>query len=114
MLRPGGHLVVSDTQGRSRVGALPAPGDGGRTVGYIPAWRHGAGEYLRTALSHGFEVRACEEPVREPMDVETGARRSCRAGRAVDFWGLMPFVPEATRAAYLGTTALLVWDFQRR
>ena len=31
-----------------------------------------------------------------------------------DIWSLMPFVPEATRAAYLGTTALLVWDFELR
>jgi hypothetical protein len=31
-----------------------------------------------------------------------------------DFWSLMGFVPEATRAAYLGTTVLLVWDFELR
>ena len=30
-----------------------------------------------------------------------------------DFWGLMPFVPAATWAAYLGTPALLVWHFRR-
>ena len=31
-----------------------------------------------------------------------------------DFRSLMAFVPEATRAAYLGTTALMVGDFELR
>ena len=44
------------------------PPDG--RVGYLPTWRHGVGEYLRAALAHGFEARACEEPVREPMDAD--------------------------------------------
>jgi ubiquinone/menaquinone biosynthesis C-methylase UbiE len=115
VLRPGGHLVISDTRSQfigSRCYPLVKETTDGR-VGYLPTWRHGLGTYLRTALAHGFEVLACEEPVREPLD-DWDPPEVPDPAAPPDFWGLMPFVPAATWAAYLGTPALLVWHFRRR
>lgn len=117
VLRPGGHLVVSDTRGQfvgSGLYPLVKETVDGR-VGYLPTWRHGIGEYVRVALAHGFDVRACEQPLREPMDADDWEPPELPdPAEPPDFWSLMPFVPEATWAAYLGTAALVVWDFQRR
>ena len=70
MLRPGGHLVVSDTRGlfigSGRYPLVMKTADG--RVGYLPTWRHGIGAYVRTALAHGFDICALEQPEREPMD----------------------------------------------
>jgi len=117
VLRAGGHLVISDTRGQflgSALYPLVMETVDGR-VGYLPTWRHGVGEYLRAALAHGFEVRACEQPLRAPMDDDDwDPPEELAPAVPPNFWGLMPFVPEAAGAAYLGTTALLVWDFERR
>jgi hypothetical protein len=84
-------------------------------VGYLPTWRHGVGEYVRTALAHGFEIAALEQPERRPMD-DGGwdPPELPDPSEPVDFWALMAFAPAATRAAYLGTAALVVWDFRLR
>jgi SAM-dependent methyltransferase len=115
VLRPGGHLVVSDTRSLfvgSDLYPLPEQSPDGR-LGYLPTWRHGTGEYLRAALSHGFEVRACAEPVRPPMDAEDwDPPEPHPAGEPPNVWALMGAVPTAAWATYLGTPALLVWDFQ--
>ena len=117
VLRRGGHLVVSDTRGHF-IGShlyplLKERADG--TGGYLPNWRHGTGEYVRTALAHGFEVLACEEPVREPLlPEEAETPQLPAAGEPVDVWELMDHAPEATWATYLGTPALVVWDFRLR
>jgi SAM-dependent methyltransferase len=117
VLRPGGHLVISDSQGLypgSRRYPLVKETPDGR-VGYLPTWRHGVGEYLRTALTHGFEVLACAEPVREPMDADDwDAPEVPDLTQPPDPWALMSFVPAATWATYLGTPALLVWHFRLR
>jgi SAM-dependent methyltransferase len=115
VLRSGGHFVLSDTCGQfigsERYPLVKETADG--RVGYLPTWRHGVGEYVRVALAHGFEVRACEEPIREPMDADDWDPPEVPdPGEPPNFWALMPFVPEATWAAYLGTSALVVWDFE--
>jgi SAM-dependent methyltransferase len=117
VLRPGGRFVISDTRGHflgSALYPMARETSDGR-VGYLPTWRHGVGEYLRTALAHGFEARALEQPVREPMEVDDWDPPELpHPPEPPNFWSLMSFVPEATWAAYLGTTALLVWDFELR
>jgi SAM-dependent methyltransferase len=115
VLRPGGHLVVSDSRGHfvgSALYPLVKETPDGRT-GYLPTWQHGIGEYVRVALAHGFEVRACEEPPRPPLDPEDAEPVAPPApGEPADVWSLMDVVPEATWATYLGRPALVVWDFQ--
>jgi len=117
VLRPGGRLVVSDTRGlflgSGRCPLVLEAADG--RFGYLPTWRHGVGAYVRTALAHGFEIAALEQPERAPMDDGDWDPPELPApGEPVDFWALMRFAPVATGAAYLGTTALVVWDFRRR
>ncbi len=58
VLRPGGHLVISDSRtDRPLVMALS-----GGDFGYLPHRLHLASDYLAAALPLGFEVRGCEEP----------------------------------------------------
>lgn len=57
ILRPGGHLVISDSRmDYPVVEALP---DGG--YGYMPHYMRATSEYLTCAIPLGFQVRSCEE-----------------------------------------------------
>src|SRR5258708_26070098 len=66
-LRPGGHLVISDSRmDYPMVQAMPD-----RSYGYMPHHSRMTSEYLTAALPLGFEVRHCEElrvPHRDPAD----------------------------------------------
>jgi hypothetical protein len=67
VLRPGGHLVISDSRmDYPLVVALPAGGHG-----YLPHHKHATSEYLTAALPAGLQVRHCEEmrsPCLDPAD----------------------------------------------
>ena len=116
ILRPGGHLVLSDSRGHftgSTLYPIVEETLDGR-VGYVPTWRHGTGDYVRAALATGFRIVACEEPVREPD--RPGAYdppESVDVTEPPNLWALMPWVPEATTAAYTGATAVIVWHLVR-
>jgi SAM-dependent methyltransferase len=101
VLRPGGHLVVSDIHVVSLyLGGVPVlAGPGGR-AGMLSASRHLASDYLASALSLGLQLRSCSEPVRPAGDQAGGplARQWCSA---------------AADAAYAGTPAAVIWHFQR-
>ena len=101
VLRPGGHLVVSDVHLLSLYlgGVAHAVGPDGRR-GLLPAYRRGAAEYLAAALPAGFLVRGCAEPGWPLSEYGGGpqARRWC---------------PEAADVAYTGTPAAVIWHFQR-
>ncbi|WP_067538728.1 class I SAM-dependent methyltransferase [Nocardia crassostreae] len=64
VLRPGGHLVVADVH-PEQVARTHVPtvhrADG--TPARVRSYQHRTGDYLRAALSAGFEPRSCEEPV---------------------------------------------------
>lgn len=121
VLRPGGHVVISDAHHElvfrgSVVKALGLNGE----PGLVATYRHSPGDVLRAALAAGLEVRRCEEPRRaasfedsSPLDPEPVAPV---APAAVDWdawpWSLLGIAPQATRAAW-DTPAIIVWHFQR-
>ncbi|MEJ7630043.1 MAG: class I SAM-dependent methyltransferase [Nocardioidaceae bacterium] len=121
VLKPGGHLVVSDWRGLMGNIALPVIKDGpdGRP-GFIPSRARLTSEYLSAALPLGLEVRRCKEPRRPspfvdrtgtpPQDKEPVARYV--AGDTPNIWSLHPYCPEATNAAFRDTPSAIIWHFQ--
>jgi hypothetical protein len=122
VLRPGGHLVVSDSRGLIGDIGLPlvrmAP-DG--VVEYMPIWSRLASDYLAAALPLGLIVRRCEEvrqssPIvgADGVDLHTGEPSpEHESGEPPDVWALHPVYPAATNAAWLGKPRAIVWHFQR-
>ena len=111
VLRPGGHLVISDVHHELvlRGSVVHAPGPAGEP-GLSPTYRHTAGDYLRAALPHGLQVRRCEEPRREMSAQPRPAELS--PGDWADWpWSLLPLVPEASRAAW-DQPSTVIWHFQ--
>lgn len=115
VLKPGGHLVISDTRGHF-FGSTLYPvleRDVEGNVGYLPNWRHSTGDYVRAALRQGFVVRACEEPKRPDLTVEPDELpEPLDLSEPPDVWALHPWVAEAANAARAGTAALVIWHFQ--
>jgi len=101
VLRPGGHLVISDIHIVSLYlgGVASVAGPDGQ-AGLLPAGRHLATDYLTAALAHGFVPRSATEPRWPASELAGGplARRWCAA---------------AADAAYAGTPAAIIWHFQR-
>ncbi len=93
LLRPGGHLVVSDTRGHF-IGSTLYPlvkWDVNGNFGYIPTWQHPTSEYLGAALSNGFIVRDCHEPLRPgPLRpaIASQLRTACKFGPTSERLGL--------------------------
>ena len=118
VLRPGGHLVISDTRGHfigSRLYPLIKWGLDGR-FGYVPTWHHPTSAYLRAALPHGFRVRACHEPLRggpivKPRAVPEPAPPADPQAPP-DVWSLHLRAPDAANATYRDHPALIIWHFQ--
>jgi SAM-dependent methyltransferase len=117
VLRPGGHLVISDAHHELvlRGSVVRALGPAGEP-GLVATYRHTAGDYLRAALPAGLQVRRCEEPRRpRPAGDQPSPRPAeveLEAGSWDDWpWSLMDLVPEATRAAG-GTPPVIIWHFQ--
>jgi ubiquinone/menaquinone biosynthesis C-methylase UbiE len=121
VLRPGGHLVLSDSRGLIGEIASQHPRtrpDG--SFGYMPAWAHAASDYLAAALPLGFQVRRCEElPRWTPFVDDQGNDMNDPEdtpehvpGRPSNAWALHRFAPEATNAAYRGTPLVIVWHFE--
>lgn len=111
VIRPGGHLVISDIHHEMVLrGSIPPVEIGGRP-GRLPAYRHYAGDYLSPALASGFQLKACKEPrvlhngPTPPPATEPGPWQTWP-------WSLSALVPEATQAANRETPALTVWHFQ--
>lgn len=120
MLRPGGHLVISDPRGHvigSRLYPLVKWLDD--EFGYVPTWQHLTSEYLAAALPAGFLVRSREEPLRpEPTvdlvnhDPDLDPGPVTEPGSPPDIWALHPWAAEASSATYRDHPALVVWHFR--
>lgn len=109
VLRPGGHLVISDSRmDYTLVNALP---DGG--YGYLPHYNRFTSEYLTAALPLGLQVRRCEElrfPRRDPSAARSPER--LLPDHPSDIWMLRAWVPAASVAAHNGNPMLIFWHFQ--
>jgi SAM-dependent methyltransferase len=121
VLRPGGHLVISDSRGVFAEIGLPL----GRVAAdgvfvYMPTYARLASDYLAAALPLGLEVRRCEEPRQaEPIVGDDGTDLfggelppEHVPGEPPHIWSLHPFATEATNAAWLGKPRAIIWDFQ--
>ena len=120
VLRPGGHLVLSDSRGLIGDIGLPlARTRPNGTFGYMPIWSRQASDYLAAALPLGFQVRRCEELRRRTPLVDAEGRDLAdpetpehRPGTPPNIWALHRFAPEATNAAYRGLPHVIVWHFE--
>jgi SAM-dependent methyltransferase len=114
VLRPGGHLVITDVhQELVALGSVPRVRSAGGEPGFLPAYRHRAADYLAAALPLGLQVRRCEEPGRGTGEATGTVPETIDPGPWDDWpWSLLGIVPAAAAAAWRDTPALLVWHFQ--
>jgi SAM-dependent methyltransferase len=121
VLRPGGHLVISDSCG--------VTGDIGRPLvritpegefRYMPVYARLASDYLAAALPLGLQLRRCEEPRRpSPIVLDDGTDPHEGElppphvpGEPPNIWSLHPWSPAAANAAYRGAPIAIIWHFQ--
>jgi len=121
VLRPNGHLVLSDSRGF--IGDIGLPlvrvgADG--SFGYMPVWSRLASDYLAAALPLGFQVLRCEEP-RVPWPTLDEEGRTIHDGERLPpqdpndapyTWALHAEAIEATNAAFRGKPSSIIWHFQ--
>ncbi len=113
VLRPGGHVVVSDVHHQLvLLGSVAhATGPNGEP-GLTPTFRHSAGDFVRAALAAGLEIRRCEELRTVPTTPPKPAHAEAEPGQWADWpWTLMAMVPAAARATAGGE--VIVWDLQK-
>jgi ubiquinone/menaquinone biosynthesis C-methylase UbiE len=116
VLRPGGHLVISDSRGLFGYFGPPVPvhtGNGG--LGVLPHWNRLTSDYLAAALPLGLQVRLCAEPRRPAPLIDPDAKPAIEDLTGDDppsIWVLHTLCPAATNAAYHDNPAAIVWHFQ--
>lgn len=121
VLRPSGHLVVSDSRGLIADLNPPAVSirpDG--TFGYMQTWHRLTSDYLAAAVPLGLQVRRCVEPRRPtPLLAADGTYLYDGepppphvAGDRPDIWALHQFCIAATNAAFHGNPVAIIWHFQ--
>ncbi|MDA3645713.1 class I SAM-dependent methyltransferase [Saccharopolyspora indica] len=114
VLRPGGHLVISDMHpGRVMFGSIPPVRDAEGRPGRLVSHRHEIGDYLRTALPLGLHLRGYDEPDLPVQPAPSGPAPTEPGPWDFWPWSLAGMVPEATRAASAGMPAMMIWHFQR-
>jgi len=121
VLRPNGHLVISDSRGL--IGDIGFPlvriGPSGE-LGYMPTYARLASDYLAAALPLGLRVRRCEEPRRpsplvgdDGTDLHDGVRPPDYVrGDPPNIWSLHARATTATNAAWRGNPAAIIWQFE--
>lgn len=114
VLRPGGHLVISDSRGllgyfgSPVVKSLP-----GGDFGYLLHRSRLTSDYLAAALPLGLQVRRCEEPRRPyPLIDPDAPPDTVFTDEPPVIWSLHSWCPAATNAAYRDNPAAIIWHFQ--
>jgi len=111
ILKPGGHLVVSDAHHESvTLGSIPSVRTPDGRPARVSTYRHRTGDYLRAALPLGLDLRRCEEP-RLPAAPPRPASTDPGPWELWP-WSLAGLVPEAARAAHADRPVTVVWHFQ--
>lgn len=101
VLRPGGHLILSDIHWMSLyLGGIAHAVDADGVQRRMPAHRFRPSDYLAAALPLGFAVRALREP-RWPLEVIGGGPVADKYART------------AVLAAYQDTPAATIWHLQK-
>ena len=117
VLRPGGHVVLSDMHPESVLrGWIPSPGDADGRPARVISYRHSIGDYVRAAMRAGLRPLRCEEPVRdEPAEMVPDRAAVAEALTEPGLWPWCPsvLVPQAARAADAGVPAGLIWLLRR-
>ncbi|GHJ47655.1 hypothetical protein Cs7R123_49970 [Catellatospora sp. TT07R-123] len=109
VLRPGGHLVISDAHlllSYLRPTLPRDPGPDGRPS-ILTEYHRPLSAYLGAALPLGFQVRRCEELVRSTVLPEPPEALPTHMSWDLQFW-----CPEASLAAIGGLPSVVVWHFQ--
>jgi SAM-dependent methyltransferase len=116
VLRPGGHLVISDPHVlhsylRPTLGRTPGP-DGLTTT--FTEYHRQLSDYLAAALPAGFQVRHCAEPhIRRKKSATAAVPTVVPDSDSPQLgWGLLNWVPEAVTAV-MGVPSIVIWHFQR-
>jgi SAM-dependent methyltransferase len=121
VLRPNGHLVISDSRGLAGDRRLPvASVRPNGELGYMPIYSHRASDYLQAALPLGLQVLRCEEPtVPSPLLDEDGTTihdgvrlPDYVPGEPFSIWQLHARAVEATNAAWRDKPSVIIWHFQ--
>ncbi|MDQ3875018.1 MAG: class I SAM-dependent methyltransferase [Actinomycetota bacterium] len=121
VLRPSGHLVISDSRGVTGDIGLPLvriTPDG--EFRFMPVYARLASDYLAAALPLGLLVRRCEEPRRpSPIVLDDGIDPNEGElppphvpGEPPNIWSLHPWATAAANAAYRDTPIAIIWHFQ--
>ena len=110
VLRPGGHLVISDAHPiLSYVRpTLPRRRGPDGTPSMLTEYHRPLSEYLAAALPLGFQVRQCAEPTRPPLCF--GFAPPSLPTRLS--WDLVYWCQEAAAAVHNDSPVLVIWDFQ--
>ncbi len=117
ILRPGGHLVISESPGLMTGGIgfpLVKAGPGGKP-GLIPNRHYRTSDYLAAALPLGLHVRYCEEPRLGYPLVDPDDRPPMNpvpSSDPPDIWSLHCWAAGATNAAYRDQPVAIIWVFQ--
>lgn len=99
VLRPGGRAVIVDVHPvQVLLGSQVVVGEPGESRA-VRNYTHLASRYLAAFAANGLTVRDC----REPLFTEESVAELPAA----------EYIPEANRAAFLGTPALIVWDVEK-
>jgi ubiquinone/menaquinone biosynthesis C-methylase UbiE len=109
VLRPGGHLVTSDTtHAWPIVQSLP-----GGDFGYLPHYNHRASDYLTAALPLGLAVRGCAEPGLPGLMIDPAVQPPDKAvDHPANIWELHRWCPAAANAFYRDLPVATIWHFQ--
>ena len=116
VLRPGGHLVVSDAHhllSYVRPTLARAAGSDGR-ASILAEYHRPLSDYLAAALPLGFQVRQCFEPRRAPRVSAISNPPASPSPVPLPThvcWELLDWCPEAAELA-LDVPVVVVWDFQ--
>jgi SAM-dependent methyltransferase len=121
VLRPNGHLVISDGRGLIGDVGLPQAKVGPDGIArYLPSRGRLTSDYLAAALPLGLQVRRCEEPRRafdlydyDGTDLYDGAPPPEHVpGNPPNVLALDPYCTAAANAAFRGNPVAIIWHFQ--